>query len=122
MVTEVKAGSFETFARIDLATNTVTDRISLGYSAGSVAVHAGDLWIAAPEDGTVVGEHTRQAVVAKVKGLARPAFLAAGEDAVWVLSGTCRPSKRRWVRRAYRPRDQRGVGPDQARRDARTRQ
>jgi virginiamycin B lyase len=89
MVTEGKAGAFDILARIDPGSNEVTDEIQLGHLGGGVAVGGGSVWVSAPEDGVLVQVDPRsRRVVAEVTALAQPSWVAADDQAVWVLSAT----------------------------------
>ncbi|HEY7876384.1 MAG TPA: hypothetical protein VIG64_14810, partial [Actinomycetota bacterium] len=88
-ITEGKAGSFDVLARIDPRTDEVAATFPLGYPVGEPTFADGSIWVLAPEDDRVLRVDPRSGeVIAEVKGLAQPAFMAAGKDALWVLSGT----------------------------------
>jgi virginiamycin B lyase len=89
MITKGDGRDFDVLARIDPRTNEVMDRIDLGHFGGGIAVDDSSVWVTAPDEGLLLRVDPGSGeVVAEIDGLVQPTFVAAGEGALWVLSGT----------------------------------
>jgi streptogramin lyase len=89
MITKEDKDRFDVLARIDPQKNEIAEMIELGHVGGGVAVDASSIWVTVPDEGLLLRiDPGSGEVIAEIDGLVQPAFVAAGEDAVWVLSGT----------------------------------
>jgi streptogramin lyase len=89
MVTKDDGKRFDVLARIDPRTNQIAQEIQLGYVGGRLAVDESSVWVTVPDEGMVLRVDPGSGeVVDEIEGLVQPTFVAAGEEALWVLSGT----------------------------------
>ncbi|HEX3623083.1 MAG TPA: Hsp70 family protein [Acidimicrobiales bacterium] len=71
-------------ARIDPATNAVTDTIPLGGKPQDVLVTAGAVWVSLPDDGVVVRVDPTTDELTQVHVRGKPGYLAYGGGVLWV--------------------------------------
>lgn len=87
-VTEGRNGDFDALARIDAKTSRVTDKIELGHVGAGVAASDDAVWVASPNDDMLVRVDPKTLkVVAEVKDVSAPNFVATDGTDVWALGG-----------------------------------
>jgi streptogramin lyase len=76
----------DSIMRIDPATNAVTDTYPIGHTAMSVVSGHNALWATSPGDGVLLRiDPVTGDVTEALTGLPGPSYIAASQDAIWIL-------------------------------------